>query len=127
MELATAGYEVVLTEKAAKVIREAFAAEQVDAERAFVRIGAMPGGCSGFKFTIDFADQPDPQDAQFASRGIRLIVNRSTLTDVLGSVEVDFRDDNLVEQGFSFKQLQDAATCGCGQSFAPVKAGAHKH
>lgn len=114
-------YEVVLTEKAARVIQEAFAAQQVAPERAFVRIGAMPGGCSGFKFAMDFAEQAEPSDAQFTSRGIRLIVDRGTLTDVLGSVEVDFRDENLVDQGFSFRQLQDAATCGCGQSFAPVK------
>lgn len=127
MSETASGYEVVLTEKAARVIREAFAAEKVDPERAYVRIGAMPGGCSGYKFTMDFAEQAGVQDAQFMSRGIRLIVDQATLTDVLGSVEVDFRDENIVGQGFSFKQLQDAAACGCGQSFAPIKAASHKH
>ena len=117
----TTNYQVHLTEKAARVIEEAFAAEHVDPQRAFVRIGAMPGGCSGYKFTIDFAEQAGEGDAQFASRGIRLIVDLATLTDVLGSVEVDYHDDNLVEQGFAFRQLQESATCGCGQSFAPVK------
>jgi iron-sulfur cluster assembly protein len=116
------GYEVILTEKAAKVIREAFEAEKVDPERAFVRIGALPGGCSGYKFTMDFAHRAGDADAEFSSRGIRLIVDKNTLANVLGSVEVDFRDDNLVEQGFSFRQLQDSATCGCGQSFAPIKS-----
>lgn len=124
MNETTTGYEIVLTEKAARVIQEAFAAEQVDPERSYVRIGAMPGGCSGYKFTIDFAERAAESDAAFSSRGIRLIVDRTTLTEVLGSVEVDYRDENLVEQGFAFKQLQDAATCGCGQSFAPVKSGA---
>lgn len=122
MSESSSGYEVVLTEKAAKVIQEAFAAQQVSPERAFVRIGALPGGCSGFKFTMDFAEQANPQDAQFTSRGLRLIVDQGMLAGVLGSVEVDFRDGNLVDQGFSFRQLQDAATCGCGQSFAPIKA-----
>jgi len=118
------GYEVVLTEKAARVIRDAFAAERADPERTFVRIGAMPGGCSGYKFSLDVAREADvsENDARFASQGIQLVVDKTCLTEVLGSVEVDFRDDNLVEQGFSFRQLQPGATCGCGQSFAPIKA-----
>ena len=124
--MSAANYEVVLTEKAARVIQDAFDAEKVDPAEAYVRIGAMPGGCSGYKFTMDFADHAEPDDAEFASRGVRLIVNRATLAEVLGSVEVDFRDDNLVDQGFSFRQLQDGATCGCGQSFAPVKAEPHR-
>lgn len=117
------GYEVVLTEKAARIIRDAFAAEQADADRTFVRIGAMPGGCSGYKFSLDVARDSDVRDsdARFTSQGIQLVVDRQCLTDVLGSVEVDFRDDNIVEQGFAFRQLQPSATCGCGQSFAPIK------
>jgi iron-sulfur cluster assembly protein len=123
---APVGYEVVLTEKAARIIRDAFTAEQADPERTLVRIGAMPGGCSGYKFSLDVARDSDVRDsdARFTSQGIRVVVDRSCLTDVLGSVEVDFKDDNLVEQGFAFRQLEPSATCGCGQSFAPVK---HSH
>jgi iron-sulfur cluster assembly protein len=87
-----------------------------------VRIGALPGGCSGYKFTLDFADHADESDARFSSRGVQLIVDKTTLADVLGSVEVDYRDDSIVEQGFAFRQLRDSATCGCGQSFAPLKS-----
>ena len=120
------GYEVVLTEKAARVIREAFDAEQVDPEKSYVRIGALPGGCSGYKFTIDFAESADVGDADafFTSQDIQLVVAQDCLTEVLGSVEVDYRDGNLVDQGFSFTPLRDAAQCGCGQSFAPIKDSA---
>lgn len=122
-EPATAGYEVVLTEKAARVIREAFEAESVDPQSAYVRIGALPGGCSGYKFSMDFAEPAEVGDADafFESRGIQLVVDRGCLTDVLGSVEVDFRDGNMVEQGFAFTPLRDSAQCGCGQSFKAVK------
>jgi iron-sulfur cluster assembly protein len=121
---APAGFEVVLTEKAARIIRDAFAAEKADPERTFVRIGAMPGGCSGYKFSLDVARDSDvsDRDARFTSQGIQVVVDRVCLTDVLGSVEVDFKDDNLVEQGFAFRQLEPSATCGCGQSFAPIKS-----
>lgn len=116
-------YQVVLTDKAARVIREAYEAEKADPERTYVRIGAMPGGCSGYKFQMDIADadQLGEADETFESNGIHVVVDRGCLTDVLGSVEVDFRDENMVEQGFSFRQLADSATCGCGQSFTAVK------
>ena len=120
-------YRLELTEKAARVIRDAFSAEKVDANEAFVRIGAKPGGCSGFKYDMSFADrgQVTAQDRIFPSRGINLVVDRVCLTDVLGSVEIDFQDKNLVEQGFKFRPLNAATDqCGCGESFTAVKSRA---
>ena len=44
---------------------------------------------------------------------------------VLGSVEIDFQDKNLVEQGFKFRPLNAATDqCGCGESFTAVKSRA---
>jgi iron-sulfur cluster assembly protein len=120
-------HRVELTEKAAQVIREAFTAEKVDPANAYVRVGAKPGGCSGFKYDMSFADggQVTPADQVFASRGINVVVDRTCLTDVLGSVEIDYQDKNLVEQGFKFKPLTpETGVCGCGESFAPVKSQA---
>jgi iron-sulfur cluster assembly protein len=117
---------VQLTEKAARIVREAFAAEKVDPGNAYVRIGAKPGGCSGFKYTLDFADGSavTPNDCVFESQGVKLVVEKSCLAEVLGSVEIDYQDKNLVEQGFKFRPLSDSATCGCGESFQPVKTQA---
>jgi iron-sulfur cluster assembly protein len=117
-------YRVQLTEKAAQVIRQAFDAEKVDPGNAFVRVGAKPGGCSGFKYDMSFAEraQLGDADAVFASHGINLVVDRSCLTDVLGSVEIDYQDKNIVEQGFKFRPLNpDTGVCGCGESFQAVK------
>lgn len=115
-------FRVELTDKAARVIREACASEEVSPDDAYIRIGALPGGCSGYKFTIDIADsdQVGEDDRIFVSNGLNLVVDRTCLTEVMGSVEVDFSDSNLVEQGFTFRPLRDAAQCGCGQSFAPI-------
>ena len=118
---------VQMTEKAARVVREAFAAEHVDPASAYVRVGAKPGGCSGYKYTLDFAEGSavTPADVVFESQGVRLIVDKACLTDVLGSVEIDFQDKNMVEQGFKFRPLTDSATCGCGESFQPIKGKAN--
>lgn len=116
-------YEIRLTEKAARVVREAFEAEQVDAAQAFLRVGAHPGGCSGFKFDMDYADasQVSESDEVFESNGVKVVVDRTTLNDVLGSLEIDFQTGNLVEQGFKFRQVVETGVCGCGESFAPIK------
>ena len=114
-------YTMELTEKAAEVIHEAFEAEKVDQERAFVRVGAHAGGCSGYMYDMDFTEEAQPEDRVFESRGIRILVNETCLTDILGSLQIDYRRGNMVEQGFTFQQLTTGHQCGCGESFTPVK------
>ena len=116
-------HSIELTDKAARVIHEAFDAEAVDKDNAFVRIGAHPGGCSGYKFDMDFAESADRKDTDkvFKSQGIHILVDSVCLSDVLGSLEIDYRDGNITEQGFSFRRLSSGALCGCGESFTPLK------
>jgi iron-sulfur cluster assembly protein len=116
-------YEIRLTEKAAQVVREAFEHEHVDPAAAYLRVGARPGGCSGFKFDMDYADaaQVTDGDEVFESNGVKVVVNRETLNEVLGSLEIDFQAGNMVEQGFKFHQVLETGVCGCGESFAPIK------
>jgi len=116
-------YTIQLTPKAARVIHEAFAAEGVDQARALVRVGAHAGGCSGYKYDMDVTSVDEMTDAdwQYESQGVRIVVDAACLTDILGSLEIDFRDGNVVEQGFTFRQLSQGAQCGCGESFTPVK------
>ena len=113
-----------LTEKAAQVVREAFESEQVDAAQAYLRVGAHPGGCSGYKFDMDYADasQLSADDEVFESNGVKVAVDRTMLNDVLGSLEIDFQTGSMLERGFKFHQIVEGAVCGCGESFAPVKA-----
>ena len=114
--------QIRLTEKAARVIHEAFEAEKVEKASSYVRIGAHPGGCSGYKYDMDFADQAQvtPEDRVFTSQGIQIVVDQACLTEVLGSLEIDYKTGNMVDQGFVFRQLGDGGQCGCGESFTPV-------
>jgi iron-sulfur cluster assembly protein len=116
-------YEIRITDKAAQVVREAFVHEQVDPAQSFLRIGAHPGGCSGYKFDMDYADasQVGESDQVFESNGVKVVVDRTLLNDVLGSLEIDYQLGSLVERGFKFRQVQDGGVCGCGESFTPVK------
>ena len=115
--------QIFLTEKAAEVIHSAFEAEKVKKDDSFIRVGAHPGGCSGYKYDIDFADagQVEENDRVFQSQGIQILVDQTCLNDILGPLEIDFQTGNMVEQGFVFRRLTKGAQCGCGESFAPVK------
>ena len=72
---------------------------------------------------MDFAEAKDVtgQDQTFVSQGVNVVVEWACLTDVLGSIEIDYQTGNMIEQGFKFRQLINGVQCGCGESFAPVK------
>ena len=114
---------VVLTERAAQVFKESCQAEGLTLQDTFLRVSARPGGCSGWKYELESNSPEDvgPNDIQVLSQDVSVIVDRETLTDVLGPIRVDFSDKNLVEQGFVFEQLITGHQCGCGESFTPVR------
>jgi len=114
---------VILTARAAQVFKESCEAEGSTLENTFLRIGASPGGCSGWKYELEsnFSHDIGPNDVQIQSREVTVIVDREALTEVLGPLKIDFSEKNMVEQGFVFEQLFTGHQCGCGESFTPVK------
>ena len=114
---------VVLTEKAAQVFKESCEAEGLTLQDTLLRIGARPGGCSGWKYELESNSPEDvgPNDIQILSQDVSVIVDREALTDILGPIRIDYSDKNLVEQGFVFEQLTTGHQCGCGESFTPVR------
>ena len=114
---------VVLTERAANVFKESCRAEGLTLQDTFLRIGAKPGGCSGWKYELESNSPEDvePNDVQILSQEVSVIVDREALTDILGPIRIDYSDKNLVEQGFVFEQLVNGHQCGCGESFTPVR------
>ena len=114
---------VVLTERAARVFKDSCEAEGLTLQDTFLRIGARPGGCSGWKYELESNSPEDvgPNDIQILSQDVSVIVDREALTDILGPIRIDYSDKNLVEQGFVFEQLTTGHQCGCGESFTPVR------
>ena len=114
---------VILTERAAQVFKDSCEAEGLTLQDTFLRIGARPGGCSGWKYELESNSPEDvePNDVQILSQDVSVIVDREALTDILGPIRIDYSDKNLVEQGFVFEQLINGHQCGCGESFTPVR------
>ena len=81
-----------------------------------LRVGVRKAGCSGFTYVVDFADKMEPDDQIFEDRGVKLIVNPTSLPYLEGS-ELDFVKDGLNEN-FKFNNPNVKDQCGCGESFS---------
>ena len=112
------------TEKAVSVLQDSFKAEGLDPSSTFVRVGAKPGGCSGWTFLIETTENKNSRDDIYSFGGIDFIIDNVQLHTIIGSLEIDYRDDNIVEQGFVFKRLGSGQLCGCGESFTALGSSA---
>ena len=113
-------HHITATEKAVSVLEDSFEAEGLDPSTTYVRVGAKPGGCSGWTFLIETTDKKETKDDTYCFGNITFIIDNVLLHTVIGSLEVDYNDNNLVEQGFMFKRLGSGQLCGCGESFTPL-------
>ena len=80
-----------------------------------MRIGVRTSGCSGFAYMLEFADQLFPGDIEIEERGVALIINKKDLVYLQG-MEIDYAKQGLNE-GFEFRNPNEKARCGCGESF----------
>lgn len=103
---------ITLTESAAERVR-GYLAEQPD--RVGLRFGVRRTGCSGWAYSVDLAQAPNPGDAVFEDRGVRILVDPASLPLVDGTC-IDFVRRGLNSQ-FPFRNPNVAAECGCGESF----------
>ena len=81
-----------------------------------LRLGVRKTGCSGFAYVINYADGPQPGDAVFEDRGVRVFVDAGSLTLLNGTI-VDFVKQGLNE-AFRFRNPNVKGECGCGESFS---------
>ncbi|HJS38560.1 MAG TPA: iron-sulfur cluster assembly protein IscA [Burkholderiales bacterium] len=103
---------VTLTEKAASHV-QTFIAKR--GKGVALRIGVRTSGCSGFAYKLEFADAVHPEDHQFESHGVKVVVDAKSLPFVDGT-QLDYTREGLNE-GFKFSNPNVKGECGCGESF----------
>ena len=105
---------ITFTEKGAEKVQEFLASQSADILTSGLRVGVRGGGCSGFQYALAFDQQRDG-DAVFEEHGLKLLVDRTSLPYVSGSI-IDYVD-SLQGAGFQVNNPNVVAACGCGSSF----------
>ena len=79
-----------------------------------LRFGLSGGGCSGYKYILEFDETTKDDDLIFSFEQFNLIVNKSHI-DLLKNSTIDWKD-SLMEAGFDIINPQAKQPCGCGES-----------
>jgi iron-sulfur cluster assembly accessory protein len=85
------------------------------ARPAILRLAVDGGGCAGFTYKFELADQAD-DDTVTETDGVKLVVDPMSLELVKGSA-VDFVED-LGGAAFKVTNPNAQSGCGCGSSFS---------
>ena len=80
-----------------------------------LRVGVRTSGCSGMAYKLEFVDAVNPEDHEFVSHGIKVVVDPKSLPYIDGT-ELDYTREGLNE-GFKFRNPKVKDECGCGESF----------
>lgn len=84
-------------------------------EQAGLRVGVLPGGCSGFQYGLNIEDEPAEDDIVLETAGLKLFVDPFSL-QYLSGVEIDYVT-TFQGSGFAFNNPNASGGCGCGSSF----------
>jgi len=80
-----------------------------------LRLGVKKTGCSGFAYVVDYAAAPSANDVVFEDHGVKVVVDRESLS-MLDGTQVDYVRQGLNES-FQFRNPNVKDECGCGESF----------
>lgn len=105
---------MTLTDKAAERVRDIMARSERPV--AGLRIGVKNGGCAGMEYTMEYAEAVSPTDEVVEDKGVKILIDPAATMFLIGT-EMDFVDDKL-QSGFVFKNPNEKARCGCGESFS---------
>ncbi len=107
--------EITITQAAAEEIARQKAKRGTPDAR--IRIGVRGGGCTGFTYVFEWADQLKPTDHEFAGpdgTGVAIVVDPKSLV-YLGGMTLDFVR-GMMGHGFKFNNPNAKGSCGCGES-----------
>jgi iron-sulfur cluster assembly accessory protein len=104
-----------VTEPAAVEIKKFMSSEEGLPETAGLRVRVVPGGCSGFQYSLNIEDASRQGDFVLDEKGVRLFVDMFS-AQYLNGVQIDYVS-NVMGAGFTFTNPNATGSCGCGSSF----------
>lgn len=109
------GFQLTLTDNAAEEVRKFIAQEDVSPETAGLRVSVLPGGCSGFKYSLNIDEKSLDDDLVLEVNGVRLFVDGFSAQYLMG-ITIDYVS-SMQGSGFTFNNPNATGGCGCGSSF----------
>lgn len=104
-----------VTESAATEIKKFMAGEEGLPETSGLRVRVVPGGCSGFQYSLNIEENSRQGDYILDEKGVRLFVDMFS-AQYLNGVEIDYVS-GVMGSGFTFRNPNATGSCGCGSSF----------
>ncbi|GAB6140805.1 iron-sulfur cluster assembly protein IscA [Methylosoma difficile] len=104
---------VTLTESAARQIQKQLSKR---GKGIGLKLAVKKSGCSGYAYTLDYADQLNDDDTVFEAFDVKVIVPASDMP-FLDGIQLDYRREGINE-AFRFDNPNVKAQCGCGESFS---------
>ena len=79
-----------------------------------IRVGIRGGGCTGFTYVFEWADEPRPTDKVFNAFGVTVVTDPKSFVYLRG-MQLDFVR-GMMGHGFKFNNPNAKGACGCGES-----------
>ncbi|HQU91754.1 MAG TPA: iron-sulfur cluster assembly accessory protein [Pyrinomonadaceae bacterium] len=114
--VAAPSVELDVTESASVEIKKFLASEEDLPETSGLRVRVVPGGCSGFQYSLNIEEESKQGDFILDKFGIKLFVDMFS-AQYLNGVVVDYTS-NMMGSGFTFENPNATGGCGCGTSFS---------
>ena len=82
--------------------------------KKYVRLQVKGGGCAGFSYVFDYADEPQEGDIELDFEDFKLWVCPISEKYLKGTV-IDWKKQGLNQQ-FIYMNPNESSSCGCGTS-----------
>lgn len=105
---------MILTDSAANKVRRL--REEEGDDSLMLRVYVTGGGCSGFSYGFNFANEINEDDANFENEDVTLVVDSLSYQYLQGST-IDYTE-GLEGARFVVQNPNATTTCGCGSSFS---------
>ena len=110
------GVELNVTDSAVAEIKKFIASEEDLPETAGLRVRVVPGGCSGFQYSLNIEEESKSGDFVLDKQGVKLFVDMFS-AQYLNGILID-HTTNMMGSGFTFENPNATGGCGCGTSFS---------